>query len=109
MRHTTRAAGDLADAAAVHAAREEIVQALGPLAARPLDEQATSMMRNALERAESPVVRDAIRRLAKPGERRRTLAAVATPADDTDPAAPAAQGLVAAPRALAPYAPGGAA
>lgn len=37
-----RTAGDLADAAAVHAAREQIVSAIGPLAVRPLDQQAAA-------------------------------------------------------------------
>ncbi len=60
---------DLMDAAAVHAAREAIVQALGQLAARPLDEHATAQMRKALERVESAEVRRAIRRLTKGGPR----------------------------------------
>ncbi len=42
---TDPAAEDLAAAAAVHAAREEVVQALGPLAASPLDEQAAARSR----------------------------------------------------------------
>lgn len=71
----------LADAAAVHAAREEIVQALGPLAASPLDEQATTRMRRALERVESPAVRSALRRLSRPGESRPPLMAVPRTAD----------------------------
>jgi hypothetical protein len=48
----------------------------GPLAASPLDEQATTRMKAALERAESPAVRRAIRRLARPGEPRPPLQAV---------------------------------
>ncbi|GAA5036344.1 hypothetical protein [Actinopolymorpha pittospori] len=47
MSRHNRASRALADAAAVHAAREEIVQALGPLAVSPLDEQATARMRSA--------------------------------------------------------------
>lgn len=66
---------DLLDAAAVHAARETIVQALGELAARPLDEQATAQMRAALERVESAEVRRAIRRLSK-GDSRPPLVIV---------------------------------
>ncbi len=76
MSRTDRAAQDLADAAAVHAAREEIVQALGPLAASPLDEQAADRMRQALERVQSAAVRCALRRLAGRGELRPPLVAV---------------------------------
>lgn len=59
-------ARDLAAAAAVHAAREDIVKALGPLAASPLDERACERMRRALARADSAAVRDAVRRLTAP-------------------------------------------
>ena len=52
-----------AEAAAVAAAREEIVRALGPLAASPLNEPAVQRMRRALARADSPAVRAAVRRL----------------------------------------------
>lgn len=80
MSRPNRVPLDLADAAAVHAARDAIVVALGPLAASPLDEQATSRMKAALEQAESPAVRRAIRRLgrpeAQPGEARPPLQAV---------------------------------
>ena len=76
MSRTNRVPRDLADAAAVHAARDAIVLALGALAASPLDEQATSRMKSALERAESPAVRRAIRRLSRPGESRPPLQAV---------------------------------
>ena len=62
-------ADDLLDAAAVHAAREQLVQALGQLAARPLDENATALMRQAIERVESAGVRRAIRRLDQGGTR----------------------------------------
>ena len=51
------------EAAAVAAAREEIVRALGPLAASPLNEPAVQRMRRALARADSPAVRAAVRRL----------------------------------------------
>ncbi len=60
------AAQELADAAAVYAAREEIIRALGPLAASPLDERAADGMRAALERVQSPAVRRAVRRLKRP-------------------------------------------
>ena len=76
MSRPNRVPRDLADAAAVHAARDAIVLALGPLAASPLDEQATTRMKAALERAESPAVRRAIRRLARPGESRPPLQVV---------------------------------
>ena len=62
-------ADDLLDAAAVHAAREQLVQALGQLAARPLDENATALMRQAIERVESAGVRRALRRLDQGGTR----------------------------------------
>lgn len=94
MSRRPRAAEDLADAAAVHAAREQIVQALGPLAASPLDEQATTQMRHALERAQSPAVRRALRRLTRPGEPRPPLAAVPRMAD----AVAAGHGLGSSPR-----------
>ena len=81
MSRPPRAAADLDAAAAVHAAREEIVQALGPLAASPLDEQATARMRQALERAQSPAVRRAVRRISGPGESRPPLVAVPTRGD----------------------------
>ena len=90
MSRRNRAPRALADAAAVHAAREEIVQALGPLAASPLDEQATARMRSALERAESPAVRRAIRRLLRPGERRPPLVVVSTSAEGEGVAQPQA-------------------
>lgn len=76
MSRPIRVAEDLAAAAAVHAAREEIVLALGPLAASPLEERAAARMRLALERAQSPAVRNAIRRLSRPGESRPPLMAV---------------------------------
>ncbi|MGL5827190.1 MAG: hypothetical protein ACRCYU_20590 [Nocardioides sp.] len=75
-RSSNRVPRELADAAAVHAARDAVVVALGPLAASPLDEQATSRMRAALDRAHSPAVRQAIRRLSRPGESRPPLQAV---------------------------------
>lgn len=71
MSRPQRIPRDLADAAAVHAARDAILLALGPLAASPLDERATIQMKAALERAESPAVRRAIRRLSRPGEESR--------------------------------------
>jgi hypothetical protein len=54
---------ELEDAAKVHAARDEVVRALGPLAASPLDERAVEEMQKALGRASSPAVRQAVRRL----------------------------------------------
>ena len=76
MSRPDRVPRDLVDAAAVHAAPDAIVLALGPLAASPLDEQATSRMKAALEGAESPAVRRAIRRLTRSGEPRPPLQAV---------------------------------
>lgn len=70
---TDRTAGDLADAAAVHAAREQIVSAIGPLAVRPLDQQAAEQMRAALERVDSPQVRAAVRRMSRDDDRRPLL------------------------------------
>lgn len=58
---------ELADAVAVCAARADVVAALGPLAARPLDEQAVERMRLAVARAGSPAVRSAVRRLSPAG------------------------------------------
>ncbi len=77
-------APELADAATVHAAREDIVQALGPLAASPLDEQAVERMRRALARADSPAVKAALRRLrvaVRPAMPRPFLVALPTIAD----------------------------
>ncbi|WP_216610089.1 hypothetical protein [Cellulosimicrobium protaetiae] len=91
MTSTNRAPRDLVDAAAVHAAREEIVQALGPLAASPLDEDAAGLMRSALERAQSPAVRSAVRRMRRPGESRPPLMVV--PALGEHRARPRPQGL----------------
>jgi hypothetical protein len=73
---TDRVAQDLADAAAVHAAREDIVRALGPLAAAPLDEQAVTSMRRALRRAGSPRVRAALLRVTKETDEQRPHLAV---------------------------------
>lgn len=78
-------APELADAATVHAAREDIAQALGPLAASPLDEQAVERMRRALARADSAAVKAALRRLRvavrPPSPRRPFLVAIPTIAD----------------------------
>jgi hypothetical protein len=69
------ALGELVDAATVHAARERIVRELGPLAASPLSEQNLDRFHEVLKDARSPAVRNAIRRLARPG--RPTLVVVA--------------------------------
>lgn len=80
MNAAARDASELDDAATVHAAREGVVHALAPLAASPLDEQAAAQMRQALAKATSPRVREALRRLvATPratGASRPLLAAV---------------------------------
>lgn len=72
---------DLAAAATVHATREAVVRALGPLAARPLDERAARQMRRALARATSAEVRAALRHLETSRPRRTGLRVVA--AEDT--------------------------
>lgn len=63
MDKTAPGASDLADAAAVVAAREEVIAALGPLAACPLDVRAVEAMRAALARISSPALRAALARL----------------------------------------------
>jgi len=75
-RRSGRAPPALVDAAAVHAARERIVRALGPLVARPLEEDAVGQMREALDDSASPAVRAAVRRLARPGDVRPALVVV---------------------------------
>lgn len=65
-------AHELVDAATVHAARRDVVQAVAALAASPLDEQAADRMRAALARATSPTVQRAAGRITAP---RRTSAA----------------------------------
>ena len=64
-------AHELVDAATVHAARRNVVQAVAALAASPLDEQAADRMRAALARATSPTVQRAVGRITSP---RRTPA-----------------------------------
>jgi hypothetical protein len=54
---------ELADAAAVHSARQNVVHAIASLAAQPLDEGAAEQMRAALARASSPSVQQARTRL----------------------------------------------
>jgi hypothetical protein len=63
----------LLDAAAVWAVREEIVAALGPLAASPLDEMACERMRRVLARANTPQIRAAVRTLRRPAGPQRPL------------------------------------
>lgn len=58
-------ARETADAARVTAAREDIVLALGPVAASPLDEPAVDRIRRILARADSAAVRSALRRLTR--------------------------------------------
>lgn len=65
MTRSTRIPCDLADAATVHAARRQVMETLGDLAASPLDEHAADLMRRALDRVQSPEVRAAIRRLGR--------------------------------------------
>lgn len=56
-------AHELVDAATVHAARRDVVQAVAALAASPLDEAAADRMRAALARATSPTVQRAAGRI----------------------------------------------
>jgi hypothetical protein len=51
---------------AVLVARASIVQALGPLAASPLDIPAAARMRRTLQRANTPQIRIALRRMTRP-------------------------------------------
>lgn len=87
MSHIRRDRSELVDAATVHAARERIVRTLGPLAARPLDEDAAEQMRLALDNNESPAVRAAVRRLARPGDDRPNLVVI-TPSGKPAPERP---------------------
>lgn len=59
-------ARDLAAAATAFAAREQVRHALGELAARPLDQRAGDLMRQALAQLDTAVVRAALRRLQLP-------------------------------------------
>ena len=59
-------AHELVDAATVHAARRDVVQAVAALAASPLNEQAADRMRAALARATSPTVQRAAGRITAP-------------------------------------------
>ncbi|GAA1435919.1 hypothetical protein GCM10009616_34370 [Microlunatus lacustris] len=54
---------ELVDAATIHAARRDVVQAVAVLAASPLDERAADRMRAALSRAASPAVQGAVGRI----------------------------------------------
>ena len=65
MSDHAREARDLSDAAAVHAARQDIATAIASLAARPLEELAAEQMRRALTRSTSASVRRSLRRLAE--------------------------------------------
>ena len=80
-----RIAADLDAAATVHAARLQIVEAIAPLAASPLDERAADRMRRALERARPPKVRAALSRLGQ-GHPRPPLRLIPTTAGRTGPA-----------------------
>jgi hypothetical protein len=61
---------DLRDAATAHRIYNDIVEATGELAARPLDEHVAAEMRRVLERADDPDVRAAVRRLMQSSKRR---------------------------------------
>lgn len=60
---------DLEAAAQVHAVRQQVLSAVGRLAAQPLDVAAAEQMRAALAQVESQEVRAALRELARPGGR----------------------------------------
>lgn len=78
---------ELGDAATVHAARRDVVQAVAVLAASPLDEQAADRMRVALARATSPTVQRAVGRISPTRERStaQKAALVGLPAVDETP------------------------
>lgn len=80
-------ARDLAAAATVHAARDAVLSALGPLAACPLDEQASQRMRQALARAQSRAVRQALTRLSGSPPPPRLVLVVGAADPGTPPAA----------------------
>lgn len=75
---------DLEAAARIHAARQEMLSAVGRLAAQPLDVAAADQMRAALARVESPEVRAALREVMRNGGRRPALRVV--DGSDTGPA-----------------------
>lgn len=66
MSDDVEGAPELLDAATVHAARRDVVQAVAALAASPLNERAADRMRAALARATSPTVQRAVGRIAQP-------------------------------------------
>lgn len=79
---------ELVDAATVHAARRDVVQAVAALAVSPLDEQAADLMRAALTRATSPAVKRAVGRIGSsrgtPAAKRAALVCL-PPAIDEEP------------------------
>lgn len=81
-------APELVDAATVHAARRDVVQAVAALAASPLSERAADRMRAALARATSPTVQRAVDRIASPrrppAAKRATLVGL-PPATEEEP------------------------
>lgn len=98
MSDSPRIPADLSDAAAVHAAREEIIRALAPLVASPLDEDAVARMRRALESAGSDEVRRAVRRLrAREDRPPLVLVATADRAGDARQAPPVFRAVCSAP------------
>jgi len=84
MSHAVPVPRELVDAATVHHHRERIVRAVGRLAASPLSESAAGQMAEALRDAGSREVRDAIRRMARPG--RPALVVVPDCAEVVEPA-----------------------
>jgi hypothetical protein len=67
---------ELRAAAAIHAARQELLQAVSVLACTPLDEHAAQRMRAALERVGSPAVKAALRRISSPAPSSRPFLTV---------------------------------
>lgn len=64
---------ELEAAARIHAVRQQVLSAVGRLAAQPLNVAAADQMRAALARVESPEVRAALREVMGSGGRRPTL------------------------------------
>lgn len=72
---------ELRAAAAVHAAREQLLQAVSSLACTPLDQHAAQQMREALARAESPAVKAALRRITPKSARPRLTVVETSPSE----------------------------
>lgn len=91
MSDDVEGAPELVDAATVHAARRDVVQAVAALAASPLDERAADRMRAALARATSPTVQRSVGRIIPPrrppGAKRAALVGLPAAAVEESPIA----------------------